>query len=272
MIYIVHTAPRTGGTVLCRHLAHRYNAINFDEWLMELALTQPGARKIPPIGWKPQEFPKEMTPEEMKDLFWFMHEMDQKEVALKEKSDYITKYLDYNSVVKMSSKNREQYLVEYPHINIFNYRRDLLASACSWLIGVLGLHVGSSEHVKMHWTQDTWDSADKKIEKYDLSSGKSWDEVCFLLEPWMSSQWVWFNKALQAKEAQAKGVVGGAQFLVYEDWADNQEEVFPDSPAITTIKTPVPYTDMLSDRTIARIDMKIKSVGMWGAFKDNDLL
>ncbi len=258
MIYIVHTAPRTGGTVLCRHLAHLYDAINFDEWLMEMALTQPGARKIPPIGWKPQEFPKEMTPEEIKDLFWFMHEMDQKEVALKEKSDYITKYLNYNTVVKMSSKNREQYLIEYPHVNIFNYRKDLLASACSWLIGVLGLHIGSSEHVKMHWTQETWDIADKKIEKYDLSSEQAWAEASFLLEPWMSSQWVWFNKAIKTKDAE---------FIVYEDWVDNQEEVFPDSPFIKTIRTPVPYTDMLSENTIELIEEKLKDIK--GAFIDN---
>ena len=265
---------------MCRHLAHRYNALNLDEWLMEMALTQPGARKIPPVGWKPQEFPKEMSPEAIKDLFWFMHEMDQKEVALKEKSDYITNCLDYNVVVKMSSKDREQYLVKKPHVNIFNYRKDLLASACSWLIGVLGLHVGAAEgdsvpvehrampeywnekdYSMMHWTKEAWDGSDTKIQKYDLSSGYAWQGASFLLEPYLSSQWVWFNKAIKAKDAE---------FLVYEDWVDKQEEVFPDSPVLSTIRTPVPYTEMLTENTIELIDEKLKD--MKGAFKDNGLL
>lgn len=276
MIYYIHSAARTGSTVLCRHFAHKYDAINFDEWLMEMHWTKDAEEmitymrvnvndeerplrdvaKVPPYGWKPKEFPKHMKPEDIKDLFWFMHDVEKLPVALKEKSTYIENalYPKHNVVVKMMSKNRDHYLKHLEHKNIYNYRRNLLDAACSWIVGVYGL-LDNIELGHMHWEKGEWEQMSVPLKKHDLTQDPKFYPH---LEILMASHWVWFNKALADKDGE---------FLVYEDWVDQQETIFPDTPELPTIKTPVHYTEVLSESTIEAIDEKLKD--MKGAYKDN---
>lgn len=268
MIHFVHSAARTGSTLLCRHLANKFDAINFDEWLMEMlwttdadamrqyvALKVDASQKVPPYGWKPKELPKNMKPDEIKKLFWFMHEIEEKAVALKEKSEFVEHELsNHNIVFKMMSKNRDYYLKHLPHENIYNYRRDLLATACSWVIGVFGL-LDNIKLGHMHWEKGEWEEKSIPIIKNDLTADEMLGPYLDIL---MSSHWVWFNKAREDRDAK---------FYVYEDWVDNQEDLFPDTLDIPTIRTPVHYTDVLSEGTIELIDNKI--VDLKGAFKDH---
>lgn len=276
MIHFIHCAARTGSTVLCRHFSHKYNAINLDEWLMEMHWTKDAEEvitymkvnvhdeerplrdvtKVPPIGWKPQEYPKDMTTEEKQDLFRFIEDMEPHTIALKEKSKYIENvlYPKHNIVIKMISKNRDHFLKHLEHKNIYNYRRNLLDSACSWIVGVYGL-LDNIELGHMHWEKGEWETMGIPLKKHDLTQDPK-----FLphIEILMASHWVWFNKALADKDAE---------FIVYEDWVNQQETVFPDSPELPTVKTPAHYSEVLSESTIEAIDIKLKD--MKGAFKDN---
>jgi len=269
MLYFVHSPARTGSTLLCRHLAYKHNAINFDEWLMEMlwttdadamrqyvALKVDASQKVPPYGWLPAETPTDMSASELGELSSFMKEIEQKAVALQEKSEYIERELSdrYNVVLKMMSKNRDYYLKHLPQERIYNYRRDLLATACSWVIGVFGL-LDNIKLGHMHWEHGEWQEMGLPIKQHDLTGDEMLGPYVDIL---LSSHWVWFNKAREDKNST---------FYVYEDWVDKQHTLFPDTKKVPTIRTPAHYTEVLSEGTIEMIDNKIGDLK--GAFKDN---